>query len=250
LHLNTLNALNKLSSPWNRDGVRTVVPLYVIGDRPRTRRGLKWRNAMKTTNRHCRLLSVAVIAPFVLLACGNQDDTQVPAPAPPPVAQTTPDTPAIPPPPPQPTPAEQLQERLSQLGATSSDRGQVVTLSSADFAPGQTSFEPADSSRIDNIVQLLKDRSDVHVLIQGYTDSRGSDSRNQTLSQQRAEAVQQALVERGVDATRIRVEGLGEANPVASNDTAEGRQQNRRVEIVFSDAEGRFASANEQPPTG
>ncbi|MGH8232450.1 MAG: OmpA family protein, partial [Steroidobacteraceae bacterium] len=76
----------------------------------------------------------------------------------------------------------------------------------------------------------------------GHTDSRGSDSYNDALSQRRAEAVAQALESRGVDSSRIDAVGRGKALPVATNDTAAGRQQNRRVELVFSDTQGQFAN--------
>jgi outer membrane protein OmpA-like peptidoglycan-associated protein len=79
------------------------------------------------------------------------------------------------------------------------------------------------------------------VLIEGHTDSRGSDDYNIGLSERRARAVSSALASRGISDAQIQTLGRGKAYPVASNDTAEGRQQNRRVEIVFSDASGRFA---------
>jgi outer membrane protein OmpA-like peptidoglycan-associated protein len=80
------------------------------------------------------------------------------------------------------------------------------------------------------------------VRIEGHTDSIGSDSYNEALSQRRAEAVATALETRGVPATRIEAVGRGKSAPVAGNDTSAGRQQNRRVEILFSDAQGQFIS--------
>jgi outer membrane protein OmpA-like peptidoglycan-associated protein len=81
------------------------------------------------------------------------------------------------------------------------------------------------------------------VKIEGYTDGVGSDTYNQGLSERRAQSVADALQMRGVPASRYEVEGLGKEFPVASNNTPEGRQQNRRVEIVFSDDAGRFAES-------
>jgi outer membrane protein OmpA-like peptidoglycan-associated protein len=70
--------------------------------------------------------------------------------------------------------------------------------------------------------------------IEGYTDTTGSASFNQTLSEQRANAVQDNLVQQGLDPASVTAQGFGPANPVASNDTSQGRQQNRRVEIIIS----------------
>jgi OmpA-OmpF porin, OOP family len=87
----------------------------------------------------------------------------------------------------------------------------------------------------------------VKLRIEGHTDSRGSASYNDTLSQWRADAVYHALVSRGVDSSRIQSVGRGMELPVASNDTAEGRQQNRRVELIFSNEQGHFASIGSVP---
>ena len=78
--------------------------------------------------------------------------------------------------------------------------------------------------------------------IEGFTDSTGSDDYNQQLSENRALAVKDALVQAGVESNRVVVQGYGEANPVASNDSTAGRQLNRRVEIVISDESGAIAS--------
>jgi outer membrane protein OmpA-like peptidoglycan-associated protein len=89
----------------------------------------------------------------------------------------------------------------------------------------------------------LKDNGNTRVMIEGHTDSVGGDDYNQVLSEKRAESVADALQMRGVPADRYQVKGLGKAFPVASNDTQAGRQQNRRVEIIFSDDSGRFADS-------
>lgn len=184
------------------------------------------------------LSSAALLALIVVAGC-DKPQTQVVASQP--AAESAP----APAPAPAPDPQQQFQEQLGPLGAVQNDQGWIVALPSARFESGQTSFEPADSTRIDGIAAMLKNYPDVHVLVQSFTDDRGSAARNQTLSQQRADAVQRALIERGVDAERIRSVGRGEAQPVAGNDTASGRERNRRVEIVFSDAGGRFAAADE-----
>jgi outer membrane protein OmpA-like peptidoglycan-associated protein len=74
--------------------------------------------------------------------------------------------------------------------------------------------------------------------VEGYTDSTGEASYNQGLSERRAEAVRDTLVDMGISRSRVETKGFGEQFPVASNDTSGGRQQNRRVEIVISDEEG------------
>jgi outer membrane protein OmpA-like peptidoglycan-associated protein len=86
------------------------------------------------------------------------------------------------------------------------------------------------------LADVLRDNPDRTVLIEGFTDSTGSDAYNLQLSQRRAEAVRQALAAMGIDRSRIETRGYGEAYPVASNATAGERQLNRRVEIVLSEA--------------
>jgi outer membrane protein OmpA-like peptidoglycan-associated protein len=84
---------------------------------------------------------------------------------------------------------------------------------------------------LDEAVNVLKDEGTVAVITAGHTDSIGSDAYNMKLSKRRAEAVRDYLVKHGIPTKRIRVEGFGKRNPVASNDTADGRAQNRRVEL-------------------
>jgi OOP family OmpA-OmpF porin len=86
---------------------------------------------------------------------------------------------------------------------------------------------------IDDLSQVMKDYPDLKVVVEGHTDSVGSDAYNKNLSQERADAVKKYMVEKnGVDANRIKAIGFGEERPIASNDTEEGRLQNRRVEAV------------------
>jgi outer membrane protein OmpA-like peptidoglycan-associated protein len=74
----------------------------------------------------------------------------------------------------------------------------------------------------------------LHVAIEGHTDSVGSDQYNQDLSEHRAEAVRDYFVQQGISSSAVEARGFGKSEPIASNDTAEGRQQNRRVELVLS----------------
>jgi outer membrane protein OmpA-like peptidoglycan-associated protein len=81
-------------------------------------------------------------------------------------------------------------------------------------------------------MRVMHENPNMRISVDGYTDSVGSDAYNEKLSKRRAEAAQRYLVGKGVDASRITVRGLGETNPVADNATADGRAENRRVEII------------------
>jgi outer membrane protein OmpA-like peptidoglycan-associated protein len=133
------------------------------------------------------------------------------------------------------------RQELQNLQAKQTDRGMVMTLSDVLFDTGKATLKPGADRDLDRLAQALKDNPNTRVKIEGFTDSVGSDSYNEALSQRRAEAVANALRMRGVPADRLEAEGLGKEFPVATNDTPAGRQQNRRVEIVFSDESGRFA---------
>ena len=86
---------------------------------------------------------------------------------------------------------------------------------------------------IDNLAGVMKQYPDLNVVIEGHTDSVGTAEYNKKLSQERADAVKKYMVEKGgIDANRIKAIGFGEEKPIASNDTDEGRQQNRRVEAA------------------
>ncbi len=125
-----------------------------------------------------------------------------------------PPAPAAPPPPP---PA--LPQRI-ELSAD------------AHFDFGSAKLKLAGERKIDEIVGTMKENAEIRILVEGYTDSVGSESYNQRLSERRAEAVRDYMMSLGIAAERIETRGHGEANPVASNDTAEGRAQNRRVIIA------------------
>jgi len=85
---------------------------------------------------------------------------------------------------------------------------------------------------LDHAVKVLRDNPDLHVTVEGHTDSVGSAAYNQKLSERRAQAVKRYLVRQGIESNRISAEGYGKSRPIASNDTDEGRAQNRRAEIV------------------
>lgn len=136
------------------------------------------------------------------------------------------------------------RQELQDLQAKQTERGMVMTLSDVLFDTGQATLKPGADRALDRLAQFLKDSPNSAVLIEGHTDSVGSDDYNLGLSQRRAQSVADALSSRGISSDRVQTKGLGKAYPVASNDTQAGRQQNRRVEIVFSDASGRFAQTS------
>jgi outer membrane protein OmpA-like peptidoglycan-associated protein len=133
------------------------------------------------------------------------------------------------------------QQQLADLQAKQTDRGVVVTLGDVLFDTGQATLKPGADLAISRLGTYLSSNPHTKVLIEGHTDSRGSDEYNEVLSDRRARAVAVALESRGIPADQVQTVGRGKGYPVASNDTPEGRQQNRRVEIVFSDDSGRFA---------
>jgi outer membrane protein OmpA-like peptidoglycan-associated protein len=114
-------------------------------------------------------------------------------------------------------------------------RGVVITLDGQVlFVTGKAELLPIARDRLNQVAQSLKDLDDDKLVsIEGFTDSRGADDMNQKLSQDRANAVKDYLVSQGVRADKLRSIGRGEGSPVASNDTPEGRANNRRVEIVI-----------------
>lgn len=125
-------------------------------------------------------------------------------------------------------------------------RGTVITLDGQVlFVTGKAELLPIAQDRLNQVAQSLKELDDDKLVsIEGFTDSRGADDMNMKLSQDRANAVRNYLIGQGVKAEKLRAVGRGEANPVASNDTAEGRANNRRVELVVSSSAQAAANNN------
>jgi hypothetical protein len=120
----------------------------------------------------------------------------------------------------------------------------IISLSGVLFESGGDSLSKLAEHRLDTVAHALAAYPDRPILVEGYTDSQGNDDKNQRLSQRRADAVREYLQQRGVDPERLRAVGKGEANPVASNDTAEGRATNRRVEIIVDRVNDTRSSAS------
>ena len=129
--------------------------------------------------------------------------------------------------------AASLQGELDQLKATQTARGIVLTLGDVLFDTGKAELKPGAARKLDQLAQFLNDHPDRRVEIDGFTDSVGSDSYNEELSQNRADSVRSALLARGIDGTRITTQGFGKSYPVATNTDSSGRQLNRRVEVVI-----------------
>lgn len=130
--------------------------------------------------------------------------------------------------------AAALARELSDLQAKQTDRGMLVTLGDVLFETGHAEIRPAAQESIGKLASYLTQHPDRRVLIEGFTDSTGSDATNMTLSQRRSQAVADALRTHGVDPSRVSTRGYGEQYPVASNASSSDRAMNRRVEVYIS----------------
>jgi outer membrane protein OmpA-like peptidoglycan-associated protein len=130
--------------------------------------------------------------------------------------------------------ADELQRQIATLQARQTDRGLVVTLGDVLFASGRADLKDGADRNLNKLVAFLNKYPDRSVRIEGYTDSVGSEDFNLGLSQRRADSVRSYLVNQGIGSERLTTSGKGEADPVAGNDSASGRQQNRRVEVVIN----------------
>ena len=104
------------------------------------------------------------------------------------------------------------------------------------FATGKSSLLPSSRQKLNEVADVLKDQPDRGIVVEGHTDSTGTDAKNEVLSQQRADSVKDYLVSRGVPSERVTTRGFGASHPVTSNTTAEERANNRRVEIIIESA--------------
>jgi outer membrane protein OmpA-like peptidoglycan-associated protein len=130
--------------------------------------------------------------------------------------------------------AAELQRQIDVLQAKPTDRGLVVTLGDVLFDTGKAGLKAGATSNLNKLAAFLNQYPDRTVVIEGYTDSVGSEDYNQGLSERRADSVKSYLAAQGIGAIRLSALGKGESDPVAGNDSAAGRQQNRRVEVIIS----------------
>ncbi len=138
--------------------------------------------------------------------------------------------------------AAELESKLAALQAERTERGIVLTLGDVLFDTDRAELNPEGFRTVDKLAEFLTEYPERRVKIEGHTDSRGSDSYNQDLSERRALSVKAALIGRNIDPSRVQSVGLGEAYPKVSNDSSAGRQLNRRVEIIISDKNGQIKS--------
>jgi outer membrane protein OmpA-like peptidoglycan-associated protein len=130
--------------------------------------------------------------------------------------------------------AEELQRQIDAMQAKVTDRGIVLTLGDVLFATNKADLNEGANNNLNKLVTFLNKYTDRTVSIEGYTDSTGGADYNLGLSQRRADSVRSYLVDQGVQSGRLVASGKGMSSPVAGNDTATGRQQNRRVEVVIN----------------
>lgn len=128
----------------------------------------------------------------------------------------------------------EAEAALAKLAAKEEERGLVITLSgSVLFASNESELMPAAQNKLNEVADALLATKERKLTIEGHTDSQGSSSHNMDLAQRRAEAVRNYIVSRGYPSNMIFAQGIGEGRPVADNNSAEGRANNRRVEIII-----------------
>jgi outer membrane protein OmpA-like peptidoglycan-associated protein len=130
---------------------------------------------------------------------------------------------------------EQQKQEIDQIpDANVEQHGEALTVTFPGevlFDSGSSSLSPGAFGRLDPLADTLNRHPDTRVIVKGHTDAEGSEAANHDLSERRADAVRSYLVAKGVAPARVTAVGLGESQPLVTNTTAEGRQQNRRVEI-------------------
>lgn len=131
--------------------------------------------------------------------------------------------------------ADTLRRQLENLQLRQTESGVVVTLGDVLFQSGETQLLDEAMASLVEVVDLLQSEPDKNIRIEGHTDSTGDSETNLEISERRANAVLDALVSLGVDPARFTSAGMGEDFPITSNDTEEGRSQNRRVDVILLD---------------
>lgn len=127
-----------------------------------------------------------------------------------------------------------MAKQLAELNAKETDRGLVITLGDVLFDTGKANLKGNATTHLAKLSSFLNQYQDRTLLIEGHTDSIGSEDFNAGLSQRRADSVKSYLIGQGVSAARVNTYGKGESSPVSSNDSAAGRQLNRRVEVIIA----------------
>lgn len=145
--------------------------------------------------------------------------------------------------------AKDIQETLPGAEVERVGEGIKVTLheNMVNFAYDSSELQSAAKANLDKLATVLTNNPDTNINIYGHTDSRGTDAYNQSLSERRANAVKAYFVAKGISASRLYAMGMGEKEPVATNDTDAGRAQNRRVEFAITANEDMVKDAHTNP---
>jgi outer membrane protein OmpA-like peptidoglycan-associated protein len=141
--------------------------------------------------------------------------------------------------------AKLLAQRVNELEARPTDRGLVLTLGDVLFDFGKSTIRSEGMKNMDNLANFLVEYPKRNIMIEGFTDNIGSETFNMELSRNRANSVKTELINRNIAESRINISGFGFQFPVASNATEAGRQQNRRVEVVISDQQGKISARSQ-----
>jgi outer membrane protein OmpA-like peptidoglycan-associated protein len=153
------------------------------------------------------------------------------------------DPPGPPAPPPEPAPPAPKRVEVTA--------DKIVIKEKIQFDVDKTTIKPESNSLLDEITQVIKDNPRIKkISIEGHTDGDGSDKYNLKLSDGRAKSVMEYLTSHGVEAGRLTAKGFGESKPIASNDTPEGKEQNRRVEFLITEQEDMTKTYEIDPKTG
>ncbi len=145
---------------------------------------------------------------------------------------------------------EQMRQRLlaqlnQVLQTQDTARGLIVNMSDVLFDTNQATLKPGAKMRLAKVAGIIEAYPDLKLKIEGYTDSTGTPEHNQELSERRAAAVRDFLIAQGVNVNNVTAQGFGPSNPVASNGTPQGRQMNRRVDLVVN---GEAIAAQQRTP--
>jgi len=139
-----------------------------------------------------------------------------------------------------------MQQQLDAMQARVTARGIVATLGDVLFDSGEAGLKSTAAVNIDKIANFMNSYPESRALVEGHTDNLGDDDYNLDLSRERAFSVRSALISRGISSSRISTSSLGESSPIADNNSATGRQKNRRVEVIFPDVDYEVSNLVEQ----
>jgi outer membrane protein OmpA-like peptidoglycan-associated protein len=127
--------------------------------------------------------------------------------------------------------ANQIKPRVMDVPLTEIQKGESIVLRNIFFETNEFRLKPESTQELERLVRMMRENPGIQIEISGHTDNVGSEALNQRLSENRAKAVYDFLISRGIDANRLRYAGYGMSRPIAPNTTEEGRAQNRRTEI-------------------